>query len=190
MALVTARMVSVPNSRRGLLPASVTQYRESMESWLRTRTSRWALFILGWAVLSLLFAPEAYLSFYLRHTPISWQETLQLTVVNSAIALLFIPGIFFLTRRFPLERKRWRLSLAVHLPACVAFSALHSVLYAIACHAWEGAGSTLFYRFHPNLLTYWAFVGFTQAFEYFRKYQEREREVTRLQLEMLKAQMQ
>ena len=65
------------------------------------------------------------------------------------------------------------------------------MLYALACHAWQGVvGATLFYRFHPNLLTYWAFVGATQAFDYFRKYQEREREVTRLSLEMLKAQMQ
>jgi two-component system LytT family sensor kinase len=161
-----------------------------MESLLRSRTGRWSLFILGWAALSLLFAPEAYLSFYLRHNPMSWQETLQLTVINSAIALLFIPGIVLLTRRFPLERKRWRAALAVHVPACVIFSALHSVLYALACRAWEDAGSPLYYRFHPNLLTYWAFVGATQAFDYFRKYQEREREVTRLSLEMLKAQMQ
>jgi two-component sensor histidine kinase len=161
-----------------------------MESLLHSRSGRWVLFILGWAGLSLLFAPEAYLSFYLRHTPISWQETLQLTVVNSAIALLFIPGIVYLTRRFPLERRGWRLALAVHVPACVAFSGLHSVLYALACHAWNDPGGTLFYRFHPNLLTYWAFVGFTQAFDYFRKYQEREREITRLSLEMLKAQMQ
>jgi two-component sensor histidine kinase len=161
-----------------------------MESLLRTRSGRWTLFVLGWVALSLLFAPEAYLSFYLRHNPMSWQETLQLTVINSAIALLFIPGIVWLTRRYPLERKRWRVALAAHVPACLAFSVLHSVLYALACRAWEDAGSPLYYRFHPNLLTYWAFVGATQAFDYFRKYQEREREVTRLSLEMLKAQMQ
>lgn len=155
-----------------------------------TRAGRWSLFILGWAALSLLFAPEAYISFYLRHNPMSWQETVQLTVINSAIALLFIPGIIALTRRFPLERRHWRRSLAVHVPGCVLFSALHSVLYALACRAWEDAGSPLFYRFHPNLLTYWAFVGATQAFDYFRKYQDREREVTRLTLEMLKAQLQ
>ena len=162
-----------------------------MESLLRTRSGRWLLFIVGWVTMSLLFAPEAYLSFYLRHTPMSWRETLHITVINSAIALLFIPGIVFLARRFPLERKTWRVALAVHIPACLAFSVLHSVLYAMACHAWQGVvGATLYYRFHPNLLTYWAIVGATQAFDYFRKYQEREREVTRLSLEMLKAQMQ
>ena len=147
------------------------------------------LFILGWAALSLLFAPEAYLSFYLRNAPISWRETVQLTVVNSAIALLFIPGIVVLTRRYPLERRRQLAALLVHVPACLAFSTGHSILYAVICHAWNDVGGTLFYRFHPNLLTYWAVVGFTQAFDYFRKYQERERQVSQLQLEALKAQL-
>src|SRR5688572_25822269 len=161
-----------------------------MESLLRTRSGRWVLFILGWAALSLLFAPEAYLSFYLRDAPISWRETVQLTVVNSAIALLFIPAIVVLTRRYPLERKQWRAALLVHVSACVAFSTGHSILYAVICHAWNDVGGTLFYRFHPNLLTYWAVVGFTQAFDYFRKYQERERQVAQLQLDALKAQLQ
>ena len=161
-----------------------------MESLLRGRWTRWVLFLLGWAALSLLFAPEAYLSFYLRNAPISWLETVELTVINSAIALVFIPGIVFLTRRFPIERGRWQRSLAVHVVACLAFSVAHSFLYAVACHAWRDVGETLFVRFHPNLITYWAFVGFTQAFEYFRKYQQREREITRLQLQALKAQLQ
>ncbi len=161
-----------------------------MEYLWRTRWSRWALFLLGWTALSLLFAPEVFLSFYLRNNPISWRETIQLTVVNSAIALLFVPGIVYLARRFPFERGRWQRALAVHVPACLAFSGLHSVLYAIACHAWYDIGGTLYYRFHPNLLTYWAFVGFTQAFDWFRKYQQREREITRLQLKALEAQLQ
>ena len=76
---------------------------------LRTHPwGRWFLFMLGWAAISLLFAPEAYLSFFLRKTPLSWTETVELTVVNSGIALLFIPAIIWLTRRAPLERKHWR----------------------------------------------------------------------------------
>lgn len=161
-----------------------------MSRLLTDRWGRWVLFILGWAALSLLFAPEAYLTFYLRNAPISWRETLQLTVVNSAIALLFIPAIVALTRRFPFERRRWHRALLAHVPACLAFSVGHSMLYAVVCHAWNDVGDPLFYRFHPNLLTYWAVVGFTQAFDYFRKYQERERQVAQLQLEVLKSQLQ
>jgi two-component system LytT family sensor kinase len=157
---------------------------------LTTSSGRWILFLLGWAGLSLLFAPEAYLSFYIRGQPIEWLQTFKLTVANSAIALVFLPFIVWLTRRFPVERKTWRTALLAHIPACVAFSLGHSGLYWVCCYAWHEVGGTLFYRFHPNLLTYAAIVGFTQAFDYFRKYQQREREIRQLQLEVLKAQLQ
>jgi two-component system LytT family sensor kinase len=155
-----------------------------------SRWQRWTLFIFGWTALSLLFAPEAYLSFYFRRVPMSWQETMQLTVVNSLIALLFVPAVIWITRRFPIERNTWKQSLAAHVPACLAFSGLHSVLYAAVCYAWYDVGGPLYYRFHPNLITYWAFVGFTQALDYFRKYQQRERDISRLTLQALKAQLQ
>jgi two-component system, LytTR family, sensor kinase len=157
---------------------------------LCTSSGRWVLFILGWVALSLLFAPEAYLSFYVRGQPIEWVQTLKLTVGNAAIALVFLPAIVLLTRRFPFERKTWRTALMVHIPACVVFSLGHSGLYWVACYAYHEVGGTLFNRFHPNLLTYAAVVGFTQAFDYFRKYQQREREIRQLQLEVLKAQLQ
>jgi two-component sensor histidine kinase len=155
-----------------------------------TQWGNWILFILGWAALSLLFAPEAYLSFYLRGQPIEWRETFELTVVNSAIAILFVPGIVWVTRRVPIERRNWRTVLLVHVPACLAFSLGHSGLYLIACYTHHEVGGTLFFRFHPNLLTYWAVVGFTQATDYFGKYRAHERQASQLRLQLLKAQLQ
>src|SRR6188472_2975313 len=106
--------------RANLRPALVDTSMEisAVQALFNTRRGRWILFILGWTALSLLFAPEAYLSFRLRHTPISWGETLQLTLVNAVLALLFIPAIIALAQRFPFERKRLVTALAVHIPAC------------------------------------------------------------------------
>ena len=156
---------------------------------LHARWAKWVLFIVGWAALTLLFAPEAYLYFYLRRQPIPWRETFQLTLVNSAIVLLFLPAIVWLTRRFPIEHKTWSRALLVHLPACLAFSMGHSFLYWTACYASNQLGETLFFRFHPNLLTYWAIVGFTQAVDYFDRYTLRERELADAQLLLLKSQL-
>jgi two-component system, LytTR family, sensor kinase len=50
-------------------------------------------------------------------------------------------------------------------------------------------GETLFFRFHPNLLTYWAIVGFTEAVDYFERYTLRERELADAQLLLLKSQL-
>ncbi len=157
---------------------------------LHTWWARWVLFIFGWVALSLLFAPEAYLYFLLRRQPISWGDTFSLTVVNSLIALLFLPGIVWLAQHYPIERRTWRRALLVHVPACFLFSASHSVIYALACYASRNLGDTLFARFHPNLITYWAIVGFAQAVDYFRRYTERERQLAQAQLLLLKSQLQ
>lgn len=159
------------------------------ERLLHTRWGKWVLFILGWAALTLLFTPEAYLYFYFRRQPIPWRETFQLTLVNSAIALVFLPAIVWLTRRFPVERKTWPKALAVHIPACLVFSMGHSFLYWTTCYASNQLGETLFFRFHPNLLTYWAIVGFTEAVDYFERYTLRERELANAQLLLLKSQL-
>lgn len=160
-----------------------------IDRFLQFRWAKWALFILGWAALTLLFTPEAYLYFYLRRQPIPWRETLQLTLVNSAIALLFLPAIVWLTRRFPVQRGTWPKALLVHIPACLLFSMGHSFLYWTTCYASSQLGATLFFRFHPNLLTYWSIVGFTQAVDYFNRYTERERELANAQLLLLKSQL-
>ena len=153
------------------------------------RGRRWVLFILGWTVLSLLFLPETYLYFLYRHEAIPLTGTLALTLVNSAIALSFLPGIVWLTRRYPFDQARWRRALLVHLPACMVFSLSYSWLYAGLCYAAPSLFHMLFIRFHPNILTYWAIVGFTQAVDYFGRYRERERQLAQAELHLLKSQL-
>jgi len=163
---------------------SGAMYRFWQAGW-----GRWVLFILGWTVLSLLFVPETYLYFLYRGDGIPWSRTLVLTFANAGIALLFLPPIVWLTRRYPIEQRTWRKALLVHIPACLVFSLSHSWLYAGLCYA-SPVFHALFLRFHPNLLTYWAIVGFTQALDYFQRYKERERLLAQAELHLLKAQLQ
>ena len=156
---------------------------------LQTAWGKWLLFISGWALLSLLFAPEVYLYFLFRRQPVPWTQTLSMTVANLAVALVFLPLIVWLTRRNPVERQTCPAALAVHVPACLLFAMSHSALFALLCFAAPRLSETLFVRFHPNLLTYWAIVGFTQAVDYFRRYQERERQLAQVQLLLLKNQL-
>lgn len=151
--------------------------------------SMWVLFILGWTLLSLLFAPEIYLFFLYRDEPISWNQTLALTLANSAIAFLFLPPIVWFTHRFPLEKRTWPKAFLAHLPACLLFSIGHASLYALWCYASPQLFHVLFARFQPNLLTYWAIVGFTQAMDYFQRYTQRERQLAQAELLLLKSQL-
>jgi two-component system, LytTR family, sensor kinase len=157
---------------------------------LQNTWGRWALFVLGWTVLSLLFVPEAYLFFLYRGDAIPVSRIVALTLANAGIVLLFLPGIIWLTRRYPLEQRTWRKALLVHIPACLFFSLSHSWLYAALCYASPKLFHMLFIRFHPNLLTYWAVVGFSSATDYFQRYKEREKQLAQAELHLLRAQLQ
>lgn len=158
-------------------------------SVVRRPWAMWVMILGGWTLLSLFFAPEIYLYFLYRQEPLTWRNALALTVVNTAIAAAFAPAIVWLTHRFPFERGRWARSLMVHMPACLVFSLAHASLYAASCYASPQLFHVLFVRFHPNLITYWAIVGFTEAINYFQKNQEHERQLAQAQLELLKSQL-
>jgi two-component system LytT family sensor kinase len=155
------------------------------------RWSLWAAIIGGWTLLSLLLAPEVYLHFLGAGRPIPWGQVVALTVTNTAIAVAFAPAIVWLTRRFNFDRGRWPASLAIHTAACLAFSVSHSGLYWLLCFASHGElGMLLFQRVHPNLITYWAIVGFTEALRHFEKSRQRERQLAETRLELLRSQLQ
>ncbi len=156
----------------------------------RRPLSRWALIVGAWLLLSLVLAPEAYLFFLSTGTPIPWRSVLLLTSANAAIAAVFAPLIVWLTHRLPFREGRWIPALLVHVPASVLFAAVHTLVYFALCYTWHEVGRTLFFRFHPNLLTYWAIVGLTEAVTYFDRYQARERELAQLQLQLLRNQLQ
>jgi two-component system LytT family sensor kinase len=157
---------------------------------ITTRWGRWGLFVIGWTVLSLLFAPETYFFFLYRNEAIPWSRTIALTLANAGIVLLFLPAIFWLARRYPIEQRTWPKAILIHIPACLFFSLSHSWLYAALCYASPEMFHRLFVRFHPNLLTYWAILGFAQAGDYFRRYKERERQLAQAELHLLRAQLQ
>jgi len=164
--------------------------RPEPQRLVRASWVRWGLIMGAWVLLSIFLAPEVYLYFLGKNEPIPWEEAFSLTFVNAAIAAAFTPFIVWLTGKFPLERGKWPWSLLVHVPACIVFSVSHSWLYAMLCYASPHLSEMLFVRFHPNILTYWAIVGFAAALDYFEKYKERERELAQAQMQLLKIQLQ
>lgn len=156
---------------------------------LRKSWVKWTIILGGCAAVSLLLAPEVYLYFLYKGERIPFAQAAALTGANTLLAAAFAPAIVWLTRRFPLEQGTWIQSLPVHTLACLVFSISHSSLYALLCYASPQFFHILFIRFHPNLITYWAIVGFTEAIDYFEKYQERERQLAQAHLELLKNQL-
>jgi signal transduction histidine kinase len=101
-------------------------------------------------------------------------------------------GVLWLARRFPFERGRIGIALAVHVPAAVACAIVESGLSLLVFERmglFQGAPRTtaemfrglLIGKFHTNLLTYAFVVGVAHLIHFQR--QVRDRELTASQLE-------
>ncbi|HLW78007.1 MAG TPA: histidine kinase, partial [Terriglobia bacterium] len=112
------------------------------------------------------------------------------------------PGVLWLSARFPLERRHWGRRLAVHIPASFLFAALHMAirlgifpaagLYTTlpAQPSWTLFKNMLSANAYDDIWMYGSLLAFSQLWNYYRKYQERELRASRLEAQLAQAQLQ
>jgi two-component sensor histidine kinase len=112
------------------------------------------------------------------------------------------PAILWLSRRFPLDRQHWRLTVPVHLVGVVVATTLHVVM-AVASRmatywaigepvsSWRmEAQRMLLLNFDWEMMTYWAIVGLSHALGYHREAQSRALRASQLETSLVEAQLQ
>src|SRR5215475_8991628 len=165
----------------------------------KTLQSRWGKWLLGfafWTVLGLSFASQFYISSAKNGYEVSWSQAIGSSLVDWYVfAMLSIP-VIFLARRFSFDAGHWGRSLFVHAAASLAFSAVYMVLRA-GIGTWQYKASfddafrqLLVKSWHLNLLIYWVIVAVSQAFDYYRKYRERELRAADLEKGLVQAKLQ
>ena len=164
------------------------------QGWLR-----WSFIAAGWTLYGLFFASEVVVSRAYAGRPIRLREALTSWLICAYLWLAITPLIIFLSRRFPLGRKSWLKSLAVHLAASAVITLLQLGIYVtIASMVGVNSGKQPFFSafrnqfiasFHFELLTYWALIGLTQGLDYYRKYREREIRASQLEARLARAQL-
>lgn len=117
------------------------------------------------------------------------------------IAVPLVPAALKVADRFPLAPGRWRRSLLVHIPACLAYVLLYLVLASWLCDFvfaplavprdqlpssfhdfWLNLGRLVSEQFSQWAAFYWLIVGAHHTFFYLRRAVERDREATELAL--------
>jgi signal transduction histidine kinase len=152
-----------------------------------------------WLGPGILAACEAFLNIhYGGWKKGTWQD-ITFEGVDWLIYGLLTPGVFLMSRRFPLHRGR----LARYIP-------LHFALSILFCAAWAGTGDTLRWliipgRHAPTAMTmvswfftslpfgvavYFAVLGVERATHYFVQFQERDAQLTEARLGALRMQLQ
>jgi len=113
------------------------------------------------------------------------------------------PVMVWLARRYSLVGSAWKRNFLVHLPAFFVISATHSAaatFITLAVKPFDNMGSspTTFWprflsrmqgAFGSDLLVYGAVIGVCYAFDYYRKYREREFQATQLEAQLAQAQL-
>ncbi len=169
---------------------------------LQRQSWRRVLLVFGfWTLIGLAFAGQLYLSKAKLGEPVPWTFAASRALSDWYVfALLSIPALG-LARRFSLGDARWALNLITHLAASALFSVAWMALRAVV-EVWltrGGMGAVTFAAafnralvttFFYNLLIYWVIISVGYAFDYYRKFNERELRAAELEKRLTEARLQ
>jgi two-component system LytT family sensor kinase len=161
-----------------------------------------AIIFAAWTVFGLLLAHQSYIQAAMADRPMPLVSALRPALLEAFLWAVTTVAIFWLARRFPLERGRLPLRIAVHLAAAVLIAlARTGVMVGLSWYVpwirqrtfslWFWATSS------QNLLFFALLLGLAHLVLYYRRYREREqaaeqlaRGLTEARLQALKMQLQ
>jgi two-component system, LytTR family, sensor kinase len=165
--------------------------------WLET-----ALIFAAWTVFGLLLANQSYIQSLLGGRQMPVVVALRPGLLEAFLWALTTLGIFWLARRFPLDRGRVLLGVAVHLVAAIVIALARTGLMVVlgSYVTWVRPRSFAIWFWgtsSQNFLFYALLLGIAHLVLYYRRYREREqaaeqlaRGLTEARLQALKMQLQ
>lgn len=176
------------------------------ESNQKIQTSGWRNWAIGfgiWTIVGLSFASRYFLTFYKRGDDVTWQEVYFGNLIDFYLWGLTTPFIFWLSRRYPIERKHLVSRSMLHL---VVAMLLNVIVLSIASPIiwYAGLENKALYPtpfsyiipsilepplLHQALLVYCGTLIVAHAFEYYRQLQEGKTRTVELASQLAQAQL-
>src|SRR5215471_4883068 len=146
-----------------------------------------------WTVVGIFFFSQAIVQKFLSREPTPWQHYLVSWMVGVCLWALLTPLILWLGHRLPIERRNWVRRIGMHLPISIAISFAQLFVESIILYHLRvfptfmtGLLPTFIFLltigFHQGITTYFLLLGGQYGVDYYRKYQEREKQALRLEL--------
>jgi len=146
------------------------------------------------------FQAYNYVSLFTERDP-SFPMLLILNVTYWYSWALLVPVMLWMARRFRFDRHTWRRSVLAHIPAVLAVTALHALFtvslrtpiltaYGRATMWWSSFQELFFLQFDWEMMTYWAVVGASHAYDFHRESQAQKLAAAQLQTRLAEASLQ
>jgi two-component system LytT family sensor kinase len=115
---------------------------------------------------------------------------------------LLAPLVLWLARTYRFERGKWVRALAVHVPAVIVITFAHAMLLGAGRVAtlqflaerevdwWLGVRERFFLYFDWEMMTYWAIIAASHAYDFYRESQDRALTTAQLQTRLAEARLQ
>jgi signal transduction histidine kinase len=165
---------------------------------MRARLRLWAWIWAGWTALALFFAISLWLNYLSQNRPANFRASLIVSLAEWWLWVPLTPVAIALARRFSFHPRRRGRDVVVHL-AAAAVLATTKVLGERIVRLWifGVAPYLLPSSLALHFLVYWAIVGATRGFEYYRESQlkilrasQTESRLNEARLQLLRAQLQ
>lgn len=154
----------------------------------------WLAVLVAVTCIGLLEGAQVYAGAGAIGPGVSWTRALSSTMPSWYVLAALMPGVLWISSRFRLEPGHWRLSLLVHVLGAISFAVFHMGLSSWLSDYVLDANGPMPWSFGVNLsrlltiyfmvevVTYFALVGGYHAYEYSRRYRERENAAAQLEL--------
>jgi two-component system, LytTR family, sensor kinase len=163
------------------------------ESQKRT-TAQVLLVFAVWTFLAAFSSSQTVVYLSQRGQPIVWRDMLTGRFADWYTCALFTPLFFWMGRRYPIDRKSWRVMLPLTLvvtSVCVVikYAVLVPIEHALGLNLGASFSSELSRNFANESMAFWAVIGIVHAFEFNRRYREREVAAADLRARLSEAQL-
>lgn len=173
---------------------------QMQERFIQRRWVSWSVIFACWTLYGIFFALQVTVQQVYMGRPVTWWNNFAAWLICGYVWAILTPPILYLSRRFPIERRRWPKRTLFHFACSLTVSAIMLGVYVLAAKL---AGLPLAQRplgtaflalviveYHFSLLIYWIVIGIDHALRYYRKYRERELQASQLEMRLAQAQLQ
>jgi two-component system LytT family sensor kinase len=168
----------------------------------RGPVTRWLIIFGVWTLFGLFFASQFALQNQISENPIPFWRILSWQLASGYAWFVLSPLIFWLSKRYPFEDGKWKVSVPLHLITSIVVSLLILAINAYVLPKlgylsrfqlqsfWEHYKILFFVNFHFSIAIYWGVVAIHQAILYYRKYRERELKTSQLEARLAQSRLQ